>query len=348
MYDLAVEGITLADWRRCVTAFADYNYRQLPAFDAACAARFGAHTELLAMGGNAQPVALASVRIRPVAFVGGLAYVAGGPLVCRTGVPDRGRVIVAVLHALARRYCGERGLLLRVSPNLAAAGYTAAFAETGFRPAVRARDYRTLVVSLTRPLPDIRTSLDQKWRNCLNRAERNGLVLRSSTDHAAFAEFCLLFDDMRKRKWFDVELDSVFYARVQEQLEHAERFCVTLAEHEGRPVAGHVMSALGDTAVYLLGATNANGLELKASYLLQWHALKTAQDFGCTWYDLGGIDPDNNPGVYHFKRGLAGGEVSVPGPMEQSASGISAKLLLAAECVLRRARELRRRTVSFP
>jgi lipid II:glycine glycyltransferase (peptidoglycan interpeptide bridge formation enzyme) len=27
---------------------------------------------------------------------------------------------------------------------------------------------------------------------------------------------------------------------------------------------------------------------------------------GCHWYDLGGIDPENNPGVYHFKCGIAG------------------------------------------
>ena len=34
------------------------------------------------------------------------------------------------------------------------------------------------------------------------------------------------------------------------------------------------------------------------------------------YYDLGGIDPDGNPGVYHFKKGLGGLHATMAGPFE--------------------------------
>jgi len=37
---------------------------------------------------------------------------------------------------------------------------------------------------------------------------------------------------------------------------------------QGEPVAGLVASAMGDTAIYLLGATSDKGLNSKGAYLL--------------------------------------------------------------------------------
>ena len=65
---------------------------------------------------------------------------------------------------------------------------------------------------------------------------------------------------------------------------------------------------MGDTAIYLLGATNERARELKAAYFLQWQAMLWLKDRGARWYDLGGIDPEANPGGYHFKSGFGGNE----------------------------------------
>ena len=72
------------------------------------------------------------------------------------------------------------------------------------------------------------------------------------------------------------------------------------------PVAGLVASAMGDSAIYLLGATSDAGLNSKGAYLLQWTLIPWLKERGVKSYDLGGIDPEGNPGVYHFKRGLSG------------------------------------------
>ena len=56
-------------------------------------------------------------------------------------------------------------------------------------------------------------------------------------------------------------------------------------------MAGLVASAMGDSAIYLLGATSDDGLNSKGAYLLQWTLIQWLKENGIRWYDLGGIDP---------------------------------------------------------
>jgi hypothetical protein len=71
-------------------------------------------------------------------------------------------------------------------------------------------------------------------------------------------------------------------------------------------MAGLTSTGVGDTGIYLLGATSNDGMKFKGSYLLQWRMMQWLKECGCAWYDLGGINPDRNPGVYHFKQGFGG------------------------------------------
>ena len=122
---------------------------------------------------------------------------------------------------------------------------------------------------------------------------------------------------------------------MQKNLAEHERFLVSIVCENEQPVAGHVSSILGDTCVYLLGATNNAGLKNKAAYLAQWSVIQMAKERGCRFYDLGGIDPDKNPGVYHFKKGMGGQDVTVSGPFECSPNGLKRMLVNNGEKVYR-------------
>jgi lipid II:glycine glycyltransferase (peptidoglycan interpeptide bridge formation enzyme) len=67
---------------------------------------------------------------------------------------------------------------------------------------------------------------------------------------------------------------------------------------------------MGDSGIYLLGATSDDGLNARGAYLLQWTMIQWLKENGFKWYDLGGIDPQGNPGVYSFKKGLSGADMS--------------------------------------
>jgi lipid II:glycine glycyltransferase (peptidoglycan interpeptide bridge formation enzyme) len=144
---------------------------------------------------------------------------------------------------------------------------------------------------------------------------------------------------MRKRKTFETTVDIHEFGRIQGDLAESHRLRILICEDKGEPVAGLVASAMGDTAIYLLGATSDKGLNSKGAYLLQWTLIKWLKDKGFKWYDLGGIDPERNPGVYHFKRGLSGADVSHLNPLvacNSLASSAIVRTSLAVRRVLRK------------
>jgi hypothetical protein len=86
---------------------------------------------------------------------------------------------------------------------------------------------------------------------------------------------------------------------------------------------------MGDSAIYLLGATSDDGLNAKGAYLLQWTLIQWLKENGIKWYDLGGIDPEGNPGVYSFKRGFSGNDVFQLRPLVACDSVISSAVVRA-------------------
>jgi lipid II:glycine glycyltransferase (peptidoglycan interpeptide bridge formation enzyme) len=106
---------------------------------------------------------------------------------------------------------------------------------------------------------------------------------------------------------------------------------IFLCEKDGQTLNAIVVSALGDSGIYLLGATSEEGLKPRGAYLLQWRALQWLKERGCRWYDLGGINPETNPGVFHFKSGLGGKDVRQLPALELSGNWMSTFCVRAAE-----------------
>jgi lipid II:glycine glycyltransferase (peptidoglycan interpeptide bridge formation enzyme) len=241
-----------------------------------------------------------------------------------------------------------QGLILRIQGTLGDLEWNRRsverFVAKGFIPA-HSKAYRTMVLDLRPSLSDIRAALAQKWRNCLNKAERNNPAPCMSSDLKDFKQFTALFDPFVGRKGFTVDLGADFYSQVQSRSAAAEALTLTLVKSaeedkkERKLRAGHMSSMLGDTCVYLLGATSDEALKKNAAYLLQWNVIKVARERGMTWYDLGGIDPQGNPGVYHFKSGLGGVEMIAPGPFEYSPKTLRSRLILQTESAYRRWRQ---------
>ena len=257
-----------------------------------------------------------------------------------------GSGLAAVLAALVDEYVAGRRLVLRVAPTIGDAAWNLeqerTFLSAGFRPAERMRRYDTILVDIAQSLDDVRANFASKWRYHLRKAEKSEIVVAQGTDPILFEDFRPLFDELVARKSLAVELDADFYGGLQPIMPEHERLHVAIAWVEGQPAAGIVASFLGDTAVYLLGASNELGRRACAPYLLQWKVIEAAAARGVTSYDLGGIDPDGNPGVYRFKARMGGIELSAPGPYEIAPGRVRAGAVRAAERLYRAARARRR------
>jgi lipid II:glycine glycyltransferase (peptidoglycan interpeptide bridge formation enzyme) len=181
---------------------------------------------------------------------------------------------------------------------------------------------------LTCSLGDLRKGLNQRWRNHLNRSEKNKLKLIKGSDSALYDKFSVIYNQMLSRKQFDTFVDINQFRKIQETLPDHLKMVIVLCEDKDEPVSTLICSAIGDTGIYLLGATNDQGMKTKGSYLLQWEIIKWLKERnGYRYYDLGGIDPERNPGVYHFKSGLGGKEVEYIGQFDTCESTLNSVLV---------------------
>jgi lipid II:glycine glycyltransferase (peptidoglycan interpeptide bridge formation enzyme) len=280
---------------------------------------------------------LAQVLIKKVPFFQvGIAYIPWGPLWRAKGVKPDIDIFREILEAVNEEYGGKRGLVVRVSPNeisTASDEITSVLCEKGFKKT--SQPYRTLLLDIRPPFDALRKSLDQKWRNQLNRAEKNGLEVIDGKSDDLYSNFLSLYNELLERKQFETHVSVEEFRRIQKDLEEPSKMHIFLCFSEARPVSALVGSAMGDRGIYLLGATSDNGMKTKGSYLLQWRMIEWLKKMGCSWYDLGGIDPDGNPGVYHFKAGLPGQDVRHVGQFDYSQSWLCSTLVRARESLKR-------------
>jgi lipid II:glycine glycyltransferase (peptidoglycan interpeptide bridge formation enzyme) len=341
-WKIEVDRATPDEWAQMLDLFNDANVYQTWSYGGV---RWGRENlSHLVLKRDGEVLGMAQLRIvRPTRLKFGMAYLRWGPLYERRGRPLDPEVALAMARALEHEYVGKRKLFVRILPNAFVGSPRAAVFKSSFfrftpESLVADNTYRTFVLDLAPSMEELRKSLDKKWRNQLTRAEKNNLTVIAGSGSDEYRDFCQIYVQMRKRKTFETTVDVEEFGRIQEELPKSHHMRILICKDNGVPVAGLVASAMGDSAIYLLGATSDNGLNSKGAYLLQWSLIQWLKENGIRWYDLGGIDPGGNPGVYHFKRGLSGQDVCQLSPLVACNSALSfavAKAGLAMQRVLR-------------
>jgi hypothetical protein len=76
----------------------------------------------------------------------------------------------------------------------------------------------------------------------------------------------------------------------------------------------------GTQALDYFAATSVHARKMYVSYALMWELLGACIDKGITHYDLNGIDPYANAGVYHFKQGTGAAPLEYLGEWDWATS----------------------------
>ena len=347
VWQVEVDRATPAEWSAMLDLFDDANLYQTWSYGAV---RWGRkNLSHMVLKRNGEVWGMAQVRIvRPTRFNFGMAYLRWGPLCHRRGRELDAEAASRMARALQEEYVCKRGLLLQILPNAfvgspRAAAFQSGFSEFTQEAQTSANVYRTFVVDLAPQVEQLRKNLDAKWRNKLTQSEKKGLKVISGNGTDEYRRFCQMYEQMWKRKTFETTVDVEEFARIQEDLPETHRMRILICEQDGIPVAGLVASAMGDSAIYLLGATSDDGLNAKGAYLLQWTLIQWLRESGVKWYDLGGIDPEGNPGVYSFKKGLSGADVYQLTPLVACKSVVSSAVVRVSLAAHRVVRSLRGR-----
>jgi Acetyltransferase (GNAT) domain len=355
VYQVEVDRATPAEWSRMLDLFDDANLYQTWSYGTV---RWGRkNLSHLVLRRNGEVLGMTQVRIiRPTRFNFGMAYLRWGPLCHRRGTELDAKAVLGIARALQEEYAYRRGLFVQILPNAfvgtpRAALFQSAFSGCTQGPQTPANLYRTFVLDLALPIEQLRRSLDAKWRNKLTQSEKKGLKVVAGSGTDEYRTFCRMYEQMRERKSFETTVDVEEFERIQEDLPEAHRMRILICEQDRVPIAGLVASAMGDSAIYLLGATSDDGLNTKGAYLLQWTLIQWLKENGFKWYDLGGVDPEGNPGVYSFKRGLSGARVTQLTPLvacNNIVSSVVVRASLAVKRVVGSLTSLRRGRSSTP
>lgn len=338
-WQVEVDRATAPEWAQMLDLFNDANLYQTCSYGRVRWGEENLSHLVLKRSGEVQGIAQLRI-VRPTSLKFGLAYLRWGPLCERRGQTLDPEVFVRMAQALEEEYVSKRKLFVRIVPNAfagstRAAAIQSAFSTFSLEPLAADNTYRTLVVDLAPSLAELRKNFDPKWRNKLSGAEKNNLKVIAGNGNEEFATFCQIYKNMRNRKSFETTVDVEEFGRIQADLEQRHRMWVLICEDRGVPVAGVVASAMGDSAIYLLGATSDQGLHSKGAYLLQWTMLQWLKQNEIRWYDLGGINSEGSPGVYSFKKGMSGSDTCQLNPLVASKSSVSSAIAKAGMAVRR-------------
>jgi len=342
-WQVEVDRCTPAEWADMLDLFADANIYQTHAYGAV---RWGEENlSHMVLRRDGKVAAMAQLRIvRPARLPFGIAYLRWGPLFRRIGEPLDREAVSRMGAALEQEYVVRRKLLLQIVPNLINGSPEAAVLQVALRrfmaeSTMNGETERTFILDLAPPLDELRRNLDVKWRNKLTGSEKKGLTIVAGTGCNEYGMFRSIYEQMRKRKRFETTVDVDEFGRIQQALPERQRLLVMICYEGNVAMAALVASAMGDGGIYLLGATADAGLNAKGAYLLQWTMIRWLKEKGCRWYDLGGIDPEGNPGVYSFKKGLSGTDVTYLSPLIACRSSFSSTIIRAGLAMQRRTRD---------
>jgi peptidoglycan pentaglycine glycine transferase (the first glycine) len=293
----------------------DWAWADVSAYDRQPQRRFVAHD-------GDELVALAAAQVRRLPLGRTFWYVPHGP-VLDYGHPqaaERLRALAIGLREAARR---DRAIAVKLEPRLERGTPPARmFGKLRYAPA-------TLQVGQTRlvALADdaaMLAGLDKDTRYAVRRAEREGVVVTSTTDAGDLAAIDalhrLVLETQRRAGFPKPPLQR--YRLAWRGLASAGHAAIFEARRSGQLLASGMLVVEGDRSFYLFAGSvreERGAPKRYASYALQWAMMRHARDAGAREHDLWGIAPEkagpNHPwhGVGLFKKGFGGRPVAWAG-----------------------------------
>jgi hypothetical protein len=250
------------------------------------------------LGGD-RPLALA-IRDRGQCTAGCPAFLSGGPLSLRMGVPSLpalGQNADAFWDGLFQ-YCRRIGVTdLYINTYASTEGSTPATSVPSRR--VERTEY---VIGIA--TSDLWRSLRQSHRQRVNRAKKAGLCLRRSTSEQDCGIHCnMIAASMNRRRERNEQVSTRVSADGFRALLQAGAGVLFQAVRDDRVLSSSLALLSSRGAYNETSGTCTEGMECGASHFLIFEMAKHLQERGYSTLNLGGVS-GFNPGLHEFKAGF--------------------------------------------
>jgi len=295
-WELLADDLARQVWDQSLVKFSDFSPFQTYAWGEYNRSLGWQPYRWAAFDGKGQVVAMMQGLLRRYPFGFGLVWSAGGPVGDLSAWNEDLQQAVVKSTGVKRLYCrfrSDRPRQVEDVLRLAGQGW--------------ARSWYTLTSNLSLEL-DLTTDdqallagCSRNWRRNLRRAAENKLVIKPWPDPDV-DEMLSAYASMQSFKNLE---EQVSRRELEQTLNHFRQRVVLYRcdDGQGNLVGLRGCAILGNRAWDLFAATAQRGRELCASYPLFWALVRHCRSHGVRSYDLGGIDPVQNPGVYRFKEG---------------------------------------------
>ena len=177
----------------------------------------------------------------------------------------------------------------------------------------------TMELDLSKSEPEMLANCSRNWRRNLSKGQKNNITIRR-WDSPNVEEIVQAYADMESRKNLPEQFSREELETLFEQA-GANLVCYRADDENGNLIALRACLVIGNRALDHLAVTTTRGRELFASYILLQTILKDCRERGIKHYDLSGIDPHRNPGVFKFKREIGARPVEQLGEWDWASSG---------------------------
>jgi len=224
------------------------------------------------------------------------------------------------LVRLLRSHLTVRGLYVRVHDITPSIYRGRTLADQGWSSVTRPMSSGlSLLLPLDQHLESRVNRLSPNWRRNLRRGETRGnvgsIVTKPSEDEIAY-----LYQELETAK-------HGFVATWERSAAHLKQLIAGLGSRlivarctsdSGSIRAIRAAVKTGGCAFDVLAATSAEGRKHYSSHLALWTLMRELSQQGVRHFDLGGVDPLNNRGVYDFKKGTGATAISYGGEFDAS------------------------------
>jgi len=163
---------------------------------------------------------------------------------------------------------------------------------------------RTLIYDVGPSVLQRRSKLSKNWSRNLSRGEQRDLTVSEWMNPTAH-QIALLTDQMNQYKHLRAKRQDL--DQTTESLLHhfgKDILLVKCTNTSGELLALRGAIKFGHQAFDMFAAATPAGRKEYASNLCFWKLVELCARDGITHYDLSGVDPEGNPGVYNFKKGI--------------------------------------------
>ncbi len=182
--------------------------------------------------------------------------------------------------------------------------------DRGFK--LQSHTFITSLIDLCISEDEIKKNLDQKWRNCLNKSFRENIKVSIDKHLKNASTFFKHYNDHLNQKKYKGPT-ARFLMKEFSELEKMNDIFYLWATKDSNPTSAMAISISGNTASYRIGWNTVDGRKSNAHYLLIWNAIIHSKKLGLKTFDLGGLLPNEAPGVTSFKEKLNGKKVQLLG-----------------------------------